>query len=156
MAKISLALSGLFLVSACLVNPLALKLYRENPVNYEDVGFIALLWNLGFTSVFLALRFFLSRSSSLAPNWILLLATCALIIWSDRMLLAWSGRPHWVTDPVLHYRHRPNTQRTWGWNNQFAIKEIEQKSLRLNRHGHHDDDFAVAKPQGQFRGLFFG
>lgn len=79
----------------------------------------------------------------------LMFATCALILLSDRLLLAYFGLPLWIPDVDNHYKHRPNAVRSWGihYNN---------KLIQINSYGHHDDDFPLKKGAGNFRGLMLG
>ena len=88
----------------------------------------------------------------------LLLFSLALLLMIDRLLLVFFGLPYWIPDPVIHYRHRPNTVRSW-WKGNPTTQERDEfrtKTIVINEHGFHDHSFPVAKPNGQFRGLFLG
>ncbi len=73
------------------------------------------------------------------------------------MVLAFVGLPHRVADSDLYNRHRPYAIRTWE-RSAALIDDLSYrgKILRINRYGHHDDDFAHTKPDNQLRGLLIG
>lgn len=79
----------------------------------------------------------------------LMFATCALILLSDRLLLAYFGLPLWIADLDNHYKHRPNAVRSWG-------RSYDGKLIRTNSYGHHDNDFPLKKGIGEFRGVMLG
>ena len=81
-------------------------------------------------------------------NLALLLATLLLLGGIDRLLLAGLGRPLWIADDELHYRHRPSTVGTW--------YTFDDQPIYINAHGHHDDEFPEAKPPGELRILSLG
>ena len=62
----------------------------------------------------------------------------------DRQLLALYGNPLWEYDSNRHYRHIPGARFEWG-------EQYGGKPIRINRHGHHDDDFPRRKPSGELR-----
>jgi lysophospholipase L1-like esterase len=82
-------------------------------------------------------------------NFGVLFVTLLLIFLADRVLLSRLGLPLWTADPVLHYKHRPGTIRNWG-------PTYDHKPIRINRYGHHDDDFSQDKPFGELRGIIIG
>ncbi len=81
----------------------------------------------------------------------LLSATLLTIFLFDRALFLGSIRlgAIWKSDPVLQYEHRPGVVSHWG-------TIYDNKVIRINSHGYHDDEFAEAKPAGELRGLFIG
>lgn len=87
--------------------------------------------------------------SKIIDNIVILLITISFFILSDRLLLVKSNLPLWMWDAETHYQHRPNTLRTWG-------PEYENKPIRINKYGHHDDDFPIRKSQNEFRGIILG
>ncbi len=72
------------------------------------------------------------------------------LILADRYLLAQRGLPLWEHDPVLRYRHRPNVSRL------VSPLDPSLGSYVINGYGQHDEDFPVAKPKGELRGLMIG
>lgn len=81
-------------------------------------------------------------------NLILLLTTLLLIFAVDRLLLFKFGLPLWEWDPVLHYKHRPNTVKFWNGNKNIPII--------INKYGHHDDFFPLKKRNKELRILNIG
>jgi lysophospholipase L1-like esterase len=79
----------------------------------------------------------------------LLLGMLLLIFLIDRALLAKLGLPLWKSDPILHYKHRPETIRNWG-------KRFDNNPIYINQHGFHDDNFPAKKVYGELRGLIIG
>ncbi len=87
------------------------------------------------------------------PNWIknlaLLAVTLGVIVAADRALYRRLRQPLWESDPVLHYKHRPNAVSYWG-------REPDAKKIRIKSLGLYDDEFPVTKPSGELRGLIIG
>ncbi|HPN37358.1 MAG TPA: SGNH/GDSL hydrolase family protein [Melioribacteraceae bacterium] len=81
-------------------------------------------------------------------NFILLMVTLLLIFTGDRLLLFKFGLPLWEWDPVLHYKHRPNTSKFWNENKNIPII--------INKYGHHDDSFPLKKRNKELRILNIG
>ncbi len=79
-------------------------------------------------------------------NWLLLVGTCLLIVFIDRMVLFAVGQTRWQYDPVLGYRMRAHWQLA-------SYTGIESAT---NAWGHHDGDFPLRKPARQLRGVIIG
>jgi lysophospholipase L1-like esterase len=151
--RIGLIVIGLGIFIFCtglIINPWAGRLYRPNMLKYQDVmlNYAVWAWSLGFLIAGLG-ALMRRMKSALVENLVVLTLTCSLIILSDRYLLAKIGLPLWVADMEKHYAHRPNTVRTWG-------PKYDNRLIRINRYGHHDDNFPMAKPPGEFRGVIIG
>ncbi|MBU1717220.1 MAG: hypothetical protein KKG70_16600 [Proteobacteria bacterium] len=82
-------------------------------------------------------------------NGAILVTTLALLFLADRLILAIIGLPLWMPDMENHYRHRPNTVRSWG-------EMYDYKLIRTNQYGHHDHDFPLQKSANEFRVLILG
>lgn len=81
-------------------------------------------------------------------NYLLLFTTLLLILIIDRLLLLYFGLPLWEWDEKLHYKHRPNIVRHWvSYNN---------KPIKINAYGQHDDPFPIKKPSKELRILNLG
>jgi lysophospholipase L1-like esterase len=137
-------------LSALFINPWAGQFYRSEVINYQDVMSAYFIWAmlLGLLMVAngLVLRWVTSNAiTSLS----LMFATCALILLSDRLLLAYFGLPLWIADLDNHYKQRPNAVRSWG-------RSYDGKLIRTNSYGHHDNDFPLKKGVGEFRGVMLG
>lgn len=91
------------------------------------------------------------RTDGRADGPSLLAILLSLLILSDRLLLVVFGLPLWVHDPVLHYRHRPDTARVLQPDSGPAAR-----LQKINRHGHHDTEFPETPGEGEFRGLMIG
>ncbi len=149
-SSLLVALGGITVLSALLINPWTGELYHSTPVNYQDVLSMYFGWamTLGILMVAngLLLRWI---TSDTVKNMSLMFATCALIVLSDRLLLAMVGLPLWIADLDSHYKQRPNAVRSWGvaYNN---------KLIQINSYGQHDDEFPMKKGLGEFRGLMLG
>jgi len=149
-SSVLMALGGAVLLSALLVNPWTGRLYRGNIINFHDVM-------TTYFTVAMVLSFLIVSSGLLVRRWdfgvlkniILVLVSCALIVLSDRLLLANFGLTLWMADLANHYKHRPHAVRTWG-------PLYENKLIRINGYGYHDDDFPVKKAAREFRGVMLG
>ena len=137
-------------LSGLIINPWAGKLYRRNIINYRDVMLSYFIWATAISVMIVgASLIFRSVRSKKIGHITVLLTTCMLIALSDRLLLAKLGLPLWEADPENHYRHRPDTIRSWG-------DSYGNKLIRINKYGHHDDDFPLNKRDHEFRGLMIG
>ena len=149
----------LSLLSAAVINPWLGAYYRTPIVNYRDVLFIYMWCSLGLSAGLFLTGVVLRRlTSEPAVKVGLLIVSVTIVVLADRLLLVVFGLPYWVPDPVIHYRHRPNTIRSW-WKGNPTTTQAEHfldKNLVINEHGFHDHSFPVAKPQGELRGLFLG
>ena len=150
LSHLLVALGGMVLLSALLVNPWAGKLYRGNMINYHDVMLVYFTWAMviGLLMTIGGVLLRMSASGALR-NVSLAFAACALIVLSDRLLLAKFGLPLWMADVESHYKHRPSVIRSWG-------SSYENKLIRINAYGHHDDDFPMKKADREFRGVILG
>jgi len=158
LGKTVAGLGCLILVSASVVNPWIGTVYRDWIDNFYDVMLSYFYWSLGLGVLLVVTGWIVAqRQKEFWARAALLIATVSLILLVDRAMLAIWGLPYWIPDPILGYRHRPNTVRVWGssvmptWDTR-----IQGARISINRHGHHDDDFPIAKPQGQLRGLMLG
>ena len=144
------ALGGAVLLSALLVNPWSGRFYRGNIINYHDVMAMYFAWAMVLGFIIVGSGLLLRRSdSSVLKNMILVLVSCALIVLSDRLILAKSGLTLWMADLANHYKHRPNAVRSWG-------RPYENKLIRINAYGYHDDDFPLKKSEREFRAVMLG
>ena len=73
----------------------------------------------------------------------------SLIILSDRLLLVKFGNTLWEFDPQLYYKHIPNIVRNWG-------PEFNNKLIKINSLGFHDDEISIDKLPGEFRIFVLG
>ncbi len=145
-----IALGIIVLLSGLIVNPWVGRLYRENMINYQNVMLNYFIWAVVISSVIVGLGIIIRiTSSSMIGKVALLSTTCLLIVLADRLLLATLGLGLWMADIENNYVHRPNTIRTWGY-------EYNNKLIRINQYGHHDDDFPLEKRGNEFRGLIIG
>jgi hypothetical protein len=74
----------------------------------------------------------------------------SLIVMLDRVLLVRYGLPPWIPDFELHYRNRPNL--SW----EEARRSLPSLRFSTNSYGFKDDEFPVAKPSNEFRGIMLG
>lgn len=84
---------------------------------------------------------------------ICLVGILCVVFLFDRLVLVKYGLSIWISDPVVHARHRPNSVRQW--RNEYGPND-EVKYLKTNRYGYHDDDFPLLKPDDEFRVLVLG
>ena len=151
---------GTALLAAVLVNPWTIRLYRDSWFDYCDVA-------LEFAVAALAIAAFFTLAAHWAPrgevasNVLLLCASLSLVALADRALLVYWGRSPWITDPLLHYRHRPEARHSFsywyrGHRSTLAVAGADTSTVRINRYGHHDDEFAPAPVAGELRGLIVG
>jgi lysophospholipase L1-like esterase len=147
-SSLLIALGGAVLLSAFLIEPLIAGF--RNVTNYRDVLSIYFRWamSIGFLMVVngILLRWTMSDA---VRNMSLLFMTCALILLSDRLLLAGFGLPLWIADLDNHYKHRPNAVRSWS-------SHYNNKLIQINSYGYHDDEFPLKKNLGQFRAVMLG
>jgi len=149
-SSLLIGLGSAVVLSALFINPWTGQFYRSDVINYQDVLSTYFSWAmlLGLLMVAngLVLRWVTSNAiTSLS----LMFATCALILLSDRLLLAYFGLPLWIADLDNHYKQRPNAVRSWG-------RSYDGKLIRTNSYGHHDNDFPLKKGVGEFRGVMLG
>lgn len=149
-ASMFIALGIVVFLSGLIINPWVGKLYRSDMINYHDVMLSYFIWAIVISILIVGTSLiFRSVRSKKIENITVLFMTCMLIALSDRLLLAKHGLPLWVADQENHYRHRPNTIRSWG-------SAYNKKLIRINKYGHHDDDFPLKKGDHEFRGLIVG
>ena len=80
---------------------------------------------------------------------ILVLLSIIGIFIIDRVLLKTSKPRLWVGDPVLHFKHRPGVSLNWG-------EKFDNKPIKINSYGFHDNEFPEKKHEKEFRGLIIG
>lgn len=137
-------------ISGLFVNPWVVHLYRTNGTNFLDVTWTYFVTAIVVGCLIAGLGLILRKTSWKGLEGVsLLVVVSALIFLSDRFLLAFVGLPLWVPDAQNHYVHRANAVKTWG-------PKRGQKVIRINGYGHHDRDFPIEKPGGEFRGLVIG
>lgn len=148
-SSLLIALGGAAVLSASLINPWTGEFYHSTVINYQDVLSTYFSWAMIIGLLMVANGLILRWTTSDAiNNMSLIFMTCALIVLSDRLLLARFGLPLWIADLDSHYKHRPNAIRSSGGPND--------KLYRINSYGHHDDDFPLKKGIGEFRGVMLG
>jgi multidrug transporter EmrE-like cation transporter len=127
------------LISSILIHPSVSRYWRADILNYQDVSLQYAVWSAVLGVVVLTVGFtFFKANSSRMGHVVTLFTTLSIIVLSDRLLLATYGLPLWIPDAENHYVHRPNVIRSWG-------KEFEDKLIRINSYGHHDDEFPIKK-----------
>jgi lysophospholipase L1-like esterase len=149
-SSLLIALGGATVLSALLINPWTGDFYHSTVVNYQDVlsTYFSCAMVIGLLMVANGLVLRWTTSDAIA-SFSLMFATCALIVLSDRLLLAYFGLPLWIADLESHYKHRPNAVRSWG-------SQYNNKLIQINSYGHHDDEFPLKKGVGEFRGVMLG
>lgn len=150
---LAVSLIGLFcLLSALVVNPWTAAWIRgPRAVDYADVLRGYALWAAGVGGVLLVLGSLVGGGRQRRLDGVaLLVLMCSFIVLLDRSLLAALGLPLWVYDTELSYRNRPGKVMS------LARMGRPADQVRINRYGHHDDDFPVEKPSGELRGLLLG
>jgi len=149
-SSLLIALGGAAVLSAVLINPWTGEFYHSTAINYQDVLSTYFSWAMIIGLLMIANGLILRWTTSNAiNNMSLMFATCALIVLSDRLLLAYFGLPLWMADLDSHYKHRPNAVRSWG-------SHYNNKLIQINSYGHHDDDFPLKKGLREFRGVMLG
>lgn len=139
--------------SGLLFNPWVPRLWQgPHVVDKLDVlaGYCLWAFGIGAGLVWLGNAFARSRPGGWLDRAVVIGLPLALLVLADRYLLVELGLPLWIHDPVLHYRHRPDTVRT------LARVGRPGDRVEINRHGFHDDDFPLEKPAGELRGLMIG
>lgn len=139
-----------FLISSLVINPWVGRFWRKNIVNYHDVmlDYFICISISGALLIGIGLLYARVRVKMIG-NLAALLTTLSLFLASDRLLLTAFGLPLWVPDIENHYRHRSNAVRSWG-------PGYDNKLIRINDYGHHDDDFPRKKLHDEFRGIILG
>jgi lysophospholipase L1-like esterase len=149
-ASVFIVFGILVLLSGLVVNPWAGSLYRGEIINYSDVMLNYFVSSMVIGVLILACGFLIRRFEA---KWIgglsVLILVLSTIVLSDRLLLARYGLPLWMPDEQNHYKHRPGVTRMWN-------RKYGGKLIHINQHGHHDDEFPVEKPEGEFRGVVIG
>jgi len=152
-ARLATAAGTLVLSSAALVNPWLAPLWRPGGVAGERglvLAYTVLACTVGCALLVIAAA--LRRRSyrtQLPARATLLLVSLSAIVLADRLIVACVGLPLWVPDRELLFRHRPGAVRSWG-------PRYGDTPIVINRWGHHDDDFPLARPAGELRGLVLG
>lgn len=146
------ALGGLILLSALVQNPWVRGLAMgPEIVDVKDVlsrYFFAAL-AIGACTVGIGLAVARGGRPWL-DSFVLLFLPLAFVILFDRFLLTRYNLTIWVFDPEIHYTQRPDAMRT------LAQAGRPDDIVRINRWGHHDDDFPREKAADEFRGLMLG
>jgi hypothetical protein len=141
------------LATALVFNPLTGRMWQGvYAIDKADVMRSYCLWAIALGGLIIRLGTAFSRTQTAGriDRVLLLVLPLSMLILGDRFLLVEFGLPLWSHDTELHYRHRPNTVRT------LARVGRPEDLISINRHGHHDTDYPVAKPEGEFRGLMIG
>ncbi|MBT4980787.1 MAG: hypothetical protein HOL51_13810 [Gemmatimonadetes bacterium] len=151
-------IGAVMMLSALVVNPWVGVYYQDYIENYYNVMLGYVWWSLGMGLLLVVLGFYAGRRERERWTGVAMMVTVvAMILLADRFLLVIFGLSYWVPDPFLGYRHRPNAVRVQG---SRLIPSIDNRlhgvRTRINRYGHHDDDFPMIKPRGELRGLMLG
>jgi lysophospholipase L1-like esterase len=139
--------------SAVVVNPVVGRLWQGvYAIDKLDVLMSYCLWAAGIGAMILWLgnAFSRSRAGGGVDRALVIVLPLSLLVLGDRFLLVEFGLPLWTHDTKLHYRHRPDITRT------LARAGRPDDVISINRYGHHDTDYPVEKPSGEFRGLMIG
>ncbi len=137
-------------LAAARINPWVGALFKgARAPNYADVqlSFFTAAMVMGFVILWFAYK--ISKGKSCADGAALLVVMIAGLVLADRYLLTHVRLSLWKHDSELHYRHRPGARRAFG---QGRIEGV----YSINRWGHHDTDFPLQKPAGEFRALMLG
>ena len=142
-AILGVSLGGLALSSACLVNPWVARWYHKMWIDYVDTAFEYMAYALITGSMLIVLGVVVSRSGRWG-NALLLVMSLAVVILIDRALLFYWGRSPWIVDADLYYRHRSGITHTFsywyrGHASTLAQANVEQRFVRINKFGYHDD-----------------
>ena len=135
-----------------------MAIFRPHGIDYRDVSYEFAVCMLIFGGILLLV----SRRplpGERGVKLLLLFISLASIIMLDRGLLVYLGRSPWVTDPAMHYRHRPSTTHSfkyWYRDHRGTTTHTPTGIVHINRYGQHDDDFELTPPPGQWRGLIIG
>ena len=131
-SSLLIALGSAAVLSALLINPWTGEFYHSTVINYQDVLATYFSWAMiiGLLMVVngLVLRW---TTSDAINNMSLMFATCALIVLSDRLLLARFGLPLWIADLDSHYKHRPNAIRSSGGPMTSSIGSILTATMMM-------------------------
>ena len=151
-------LGAMIALSALVVNPWVGVYYQDYIENYRDVMLGYVWWSLGLGLLLVALGFAATRQARDGWTGVAMMVTVlSLVVVTDRALLVVFGLSYWIPDPVVGYRHRPDAVRVRGSRLLPSLHErLRGMRIEINRYGHHDDDFAEAKPPRQLRGLMLG
>lgn len=138
------------IISSFAMYPSVSQYWRAESVNYRDVMNEYNVWSSVLGALLVGVGMvFVKVNSKWMGHFVTLFTTVSLIVLSDRLLLAGLGLPLWVPDAENHYWHRSNVVRTWG-------PDYDNKLIRTNGYGHHDDEFPVQKSKDEFRGIVLG
>ena len=151
-------LGAIIVLSIVVVNPWVGELYQDYIENYRDVMFGYIWWSFGLGMLLIVLGLAAARRERERSTGVAIMAAVlSLVLITDRALLVFFGLSYWVPDPVLGYRHRPDSVRIQG-SRLLPSKDHRLQGVRtqINRYGHHDDDFPETKPRGEMRGLMLG
>lgn len=147
-------LIGVAVIGSGLVfNPVVARLWQGvYAIDKADVLLSYCLWALvlGAAIIWTGAAFASAAPGGRADRALILVLPLSLLFLGDRFLLVEMGLPLWTHDTELHYRHRPNITRT------LARAGRPNDVISINRHGHHDTDYPVEKPPGEFRALMIG
>lgn len=139
-----------FVGSGLITNPFVAQMMSGGQaIDRLDVLWGYLLWSVALGVCVIVLAGQLGRSPRGDGLVVLALLLSAMIL-ADRYLLAKLGLPLWEHDPALRYRHRAGAVRLVNPN------EANGRVYVINRHGHHDEEISVDKPEGELRGLMLG
>ncbi|MDD3558406.1 MAG: SGNH/GDSL hydrolase family protein [Melioribacteraceae bacterium] len=150
LSKIFIFIGILEIISSILIFPNVAIFWRTNIVNYysamldysQYAFFIGLLtMALGFLQI--------NSKKNIVTNLSILYLTVSLFFLGDRLLLAKYGYGLWKHDRELHFVHRPNSTYTWG-------SEYDNKLIKINSDGYHDDDFNEIKKVEEIRIFILG
>ncbi len=139
------------MLSAAVINPWVGPIWWISDTDYLDVQTGYCGWAGAFGVLLVLLGRSLARSKQKwMPGFAALTVILSSVVLADRFVLAFLGLTMWTHDPVLHFRNRPNIVRS------LSSYGRGGDMLRINRFGQLDDNFPVAKPAGELRGLMIG
>jgi len=146
------ALAGFGIIASGLImNPWVPRIWQGwRIVDKIDVLGSYFAWSLGLGVATALVGLAIPKAPERVLGATLLFFVVTGIILGDRLLLVSFGLPLWKYDVELHYRHRPDTERT------FRGRGPKRRIVRINSYGHRGDDFPEIKPADEFRGVLIG
>lgn len=150
LSKIFILIGILEIISSILIFPDVAIFWRKNIVNYHSAMIDYSLYASLIGLLTIACGFLQKKSKkNIITNLSILYLTVSLFFLGDRLLLAKYGYGLWKHDLELHFVHRPNSTYTWG-------SEYDNKLIKINCDGYHDDEFNAIKKLEEFRIFMLG
>jgi len=138
------------ILSAILIFPEIAKYWRTDFISYSDamLNYSVSVFIISIVTILLGILLRIVKGE-IVLNIFLFLIIISLIFVSDRLLLAKIGLGLWEYDSQLFYKHRPSKTVNWG-------SDFNNKIVRINSSGFHDDEFLQKKDKNEFRILCLG